>query len=156
MYGARYKHKSNLLTPDFGVSVGKPKYCIQIRSLFFQCLVFRVYQFLFLFLCPRLVSVIHSWTPPPPFIKQGVELSKILQKMGAGQIFPIKSEGLVKQEVLLIFILANLFQSYHSPSVWCTCLFCLFIPFLSVFFVFHRKNLILWNLINRYMISTSE
>ena len=151
MYGAQYK------TPDFGVSFGQSKYCIQIRSLFFQCLVFRVYQFLFLFLCPRLVSVIHSWThPPPPFIKEGVELSKILQKMGAGQIFPIKSEGLVKQEVLLIFILANLFQSYHSPSVWCTCLFCLFIPFLSVFFVFHGKNLILLNLINRYMIFTSE
>ena len=34
MYGARYKHKSNLFTPDFGVSVGQSKYCIQIKSLF--------------------------------------------------------------------------------------------------------------------------
>ena len=53
--------------------------------LFFQCLVFRV--FLFLFFCPRLVSVIHSYTyldPSPPFIKEGVELSKFLPKMGMG------------------------------------------------------------------------
>ena len=37
-----------------------------------------------------------------------------------------------------------------------TCVFCLFTPFLSVLFVFHRKNLVLLNLINRYIISTSE
>ena len=95
MYGARYKHTSNLLT-HFGVSVGQSKYCIQIRSLFFQCLVFRVYQFLFLFLCLRLVNVTHSWTPPSlPFTNEGVEQSKFLQKMGADWIFTIKREGLV-------------------------------------------------------------
>ena len=36
------------------------------------------------------------------------------------------------------------------------CLFCLFKLYLSVFFVFHRKNLVLLNLINRYVTATSE
>ena len=31
------------------------------------------------------------------------------------------------------------------------CLFCLFTPFLSVLFILRRKNLVLLNLINRYM-----
>ena len=41
-------------------------------------------------------------------------------------------------------------------TVWCLCVFCLFIPFLSVFFVFDKKNLVLLNLINRYVITASE
>ena len=34
--------------------------------------------------------------------------------------------------------------------------FCSFIPFLLVFFAFHRKDFILLNLIGRYMTSTSD
>ena len=36
------------------------------------------------------------------------------------------------------------------------CAFCSFVLFLSVFFVFHPKDLVLLNLISRYMSSTSE
>ena len=119
-------------------TVFKSKVC-----LLFQCLVFRLYQFLFLFLCPRLVSVIHSSTPPPPlFIKAGVELSKFLQKMGAGQVFPIKREGLVKQELSFIFVLTNLFQCYHSPSVWYASVFCLIIYTISISVSREELNLI--------------
>ena len=32
----------------------------------------------------------------------------------------------------------------------CVCVFCLFTPFLSVLFVFHRNNLLLQHLINRH------
>ena len=89
MYGAQYK------TPDFGVSFGQSKYYIQIRSLFFQCLVFRVYLFLFLFLCPRLVSVIHSWTPPP-FYKRGGGVVKNSAKNGGGLDFSHKKRRVGK------------------------------------------------------------
>ena len=95
-------------------------------------------------------------TPIPPFYKRGGGVVKISAKNGGGLDFYHKKGRVGKLEVSLIFILANLFQSHHSPSVWCTCVFCLFIPFLSVFFVFHGKNLSLMNLINRYMIATSE
>ena len=133
MYGARYKHKSNLLTPDFCVLVGQSKYYIQI-SLFFQCLVFRVYQFLFLFLCSRLVSVIHSWwTPPPlpPFYKGGGGVVKISAKDGGGlDLSPEK--GRVGKIKVTTYFGTNLFQCYHSPSVWCACVFFLFIYTISI------------------------
>ena len=48
------------------------------------------------------------------------------------------------------------FQCYLSLSVWCVCVFCLFTPFLSVLFVFHRKNFVLLHLMNRYETSTSD
>ena len=48
--------------------------------LFFQCLAFRVYKLLFVFLCPILVSFIHSCTPL--FIKEEMEFVKFLQKRG--------------------------------------------------------------------------
>ena len=35
------------------------------------------------------------------------------------------------------------------------CLFCLFTPFLSLLFVFHRKNLVLQHLINKYVTSVN-
>ena len=55
----------------------------------------------------------------------------------------------------LILILTNPFQSYLSLSeLWCV--FCLFTPYLSVFFVFHEKNLILLNVINRYVTCTKS
>ena len=56
--------------------------------LFFQCLVFRV--FLFLFLCPRLVSFIYSYTylnPSPSFDKGGDGVVKISAKNGGGLNF---------------------------------------------------------------------
>ena len=42
-----------------------------------------------------------------------------------------------------------------SLFVWCM-VFCSFLPFLSLFFVFHRKDLVLLNLISRCMTSTDE
>ena len=44
------------------------------------------------------------------------------------------------------------FQCYFSQSVWCVCVcvFCLFTPFLSALFVFHRKNLVFSHLMYRY------
>ena len=53
----------------------------------------------------------------------------------------------------LIFMPTNAFQFYLSLSE-CWCLFCLFTP--SEFFVFHRKKLILLNLINWYVTSASQ
>ena len=56
-----------------------------------------------------------------------------------------KKEGGVSR----IFILTNPFQCYLFRSVSClcvyvcVCVFCLFTPFLSELFVFHRKNLVL-------------
>ena len=70
-----------------------------------------------------------------------------------------KTDGVVltkRGEVSLIFILTNLFHFYLSLSVWCVffcvcvcvcvvyvCVFCLFISFVSVLFLFHRNNLVL-------------
>ena len=87
---------------------------------------------------------------------------KFLKKKKEVPIFPIKigrvgKIGVIsffKKGVSLIFILINPFQCYLSLSVWCV--FCLFTPFLSVLFVFHRKNLVLHHLINRYMTFASE
>ena len=36
------------------------------------------------------------------------------------------------------------------------CMFCSFTPFLTVFFVLHKNDLVLWNLISRYITSNSE
>ena len=87
-----------------------------------------------------------------------------------------KTDGVVltkRGEVPLIFILTNLFHFYLSLSVWCVffsvcvcvcvracvcvcvvyvCVFCLFMSFVSVLFLFHRNNLVLYHLINRYII----
>ena len=43
-----------------------------------------------------------------------------------------------------------------SKCLVCVCVFCLFTPFLLVFFVFHRKKLVLLHLIYRYTTFTSE
>ena len=43
-----------------------------------------------------------------------------------------------------------------SFCLCCVCVFCLFIPFLSAFYVFHRKDLVLLNLTSIYMTSTNE
>ena len=52
-------------------------------------------------------------------------------------------------------VTSNPFQPYLSRSEW-WCVFCLFTPYLSVFLVFLRKNLILLNLIDKYATSTSH
>ena len=70
---------------------------------------------------------------------------------GGGTDFSHKKGGVskvgwivLKKLVSLIFILTNPSQCYLSLSIWCyVCVFCLFTPFLSVLFVFHRMNLIL-------------
>ena len=55
----------------------------------------------------------------------------------------------------LIFIITSSFQSYFSLSE-CWCFVCMFTPYISELFVFHRKKLILLNLINWYVTSTSQ
>ena len=57
----------------------------------------------------------------------------------------------------LFFVLITsicLSQRSFTKQKWI--LLCLFTPLFSAFFVFPKKGLILWNLISRYMISTSE
>ena len=61
---------------------------------------------------------------------------------GGGSDFSHKNGGvdniagvvLIKEGVLLIFIITNPFECYLSLNVWCfyVCVFCLFAPFLSV------------------------
>ena len=67
-----------------------------------------------------------------------------------------------KDHVLLIFILTlsnitflTVFDVHVCVCVCvCVCVFCLFIY--TVFFALQRKNLVLLNLINRYVTSASE
>ena len=75
----------------------------------------------------------------------------------------VKTGGVVLKKaggVSFIFILTNPFQCYLSLSFWCVCMcvcmyVCgLFVYTTSVLTVFHRKNLVLQHLINRYMTST--
>ena len=56
----------------------------------------------------------------------------------------------LKKGVSLIFILTKSFQYYLLECLAGVYVFCLFTPFPSVVFVFHGKNLLLFNLINRY------
>ena len=58
--------------------------------------------------------------------------------------------------VSLIFTLTNPFQCYLSVCEVRLSKICLFIPFVPVFFVFHEKNFVLLNIIERYAASTSE
>ena len=55
----------------------------------------------------------------------------------------------------LILIITSISESYVSLSE-CWCLFCVFTPYLSEFFVFHIKTLILLNLSNWYATSTGQ
>ena len=102
----------------------------------------------------------HNWnSPSPPFVKwEGVSVFEIFAKRGGLDFSLEKSVGKIggslKKGVTLIFILGNPFYCYLSLSV--RCVFCLFTPFLSVLFVFNRKNLVLLHLINRYMTSTNK
>ena len=51
---------------------------------------------------------------------------------------------------ITVFKLTNPFQYYLSLSVSYACVLSLYTPFPLVFFAFHRKNLVLLNLILRY------
>ena len=68
------------------------------------------------------------------------------KKGGVGKIVGV----ILKKGGGITYFHTNPFQSYMSFSEPLVCAFCLFIPFLSLLFVFHRKNLALWHLINRY------
>ena len=57
----------------------------------------------------------------------------------------------MKKRALVIFILLNPFQFYLSMIAWGASVFYLLILFLLLFFVFQGKNLVLLNLINRYV-----
>ena len=61
-------------------------------------------------------------------------------KGGVGKI-----GGCFRKGGVITYFHINPFQCYLHLSVWCVC--CLFTPFLSVLFLFHRKNLVLQHLI---------
>ena len=65
-------------------------------------------------------------------LAQGVDFLKFSQK----------GKGVVLKREWVSLTLTNPFESYD------VCVFCSFIPFLLVFFVFHRKDLVSWNLIS--------
>ena len=72
------------------------------------------------------------------FCKNGERISDFSNKKGDR----FKTGGLLlkRGEVSLIFILTNPFQCYLSLSVWCVCMFCLFTPFLSIYFRFKERT----------------
>ena len=74
------------------------------------------------------------------FIKEGLNRVVVLEKVGSLSLILIKT---ITSESYL-----SLIESW--------CLFCVFTPYLSEFFVFHMKKLILLNLINWYVTSTSH
>ena len=98
----------------------------------------------------------HSPLAPPPPIPQ----KKKKGRGGGGQIFPKKEGSLVKlvscskNRVGYLYFHTNLFQCHLSRRV--VGVFYSFTRFLSVFFAFHRKDLVLLNLIGRYLISPSD
>ena len=89
--------------------------------------------------------------PPPPTLNQGgrFDFLKFSNKKGrAGKIGGILRNG----NLWLVLTLSKVI----FLSVYVLCLFPSFTPFLTVSFVFHRKNLVLLNLISRYMASTRK
>ena len=95
-----------------------------------------------------------------PLKRRKFEFSKFLKNKGV-QIFPIKKEGLVKQEVVLkkgvslIFMLASPLQCYLSLNV--RCVYVLFIYTISISITcVSQENLVLQHLINRYITFTSK
>ena len=102
----------------------------------------------------------------------GLSFQNFPKKGGRASDFPIKRKGLVKRggTLSLICILTNPFQSCLSLSeLGCVslsewgcvslsewgCVFSLFASYLLVF-VLHEKNVVLLNLIDRYVASTSQ
>ena len=141
------------------------KNCPNILRPYKAPLANKVFSFCILFpICNLILSTpfmsLHSWNLP--LYKRGVWFFEIYPKIG-GSDFPHKKGGvgkigwvvLIKGESLF-FILNGLSQWYLSLSDSYMYVFCLFTSFLSVFFVFHEKKLVLLNLINKYMASASE
>ena len=141
------------------------KNCPNILRPYKAPLANKVFSFCILFpICNLILSTpfmsLHSWNLP--LYKRGVWFFEIYPKIG-GSDFPHKKGGvgkigwvaLIKGESLF-FILNGLSQWYLSLSDSYMYVFCLFTSFLSVFFVFHKKKLVLLNLINKYMASASE
>ena len=141
------------------------KNCPNILRPYKAPLANKVFSFCILFpICNLILSTpfmsLHSWNLP--LYKRGVWFFEIYPKIG-GSDFPHKKGGvgkigwvvLIKGESLF-FILNGLSQWYLSLSDSYMYVFCLFTAFLSVFFVFHEKKLVLLNLINKYMASASE
>ena len=120
------------------------------------------------FLCPLTVNRILRFSNLTIIVAQnclkilrGVWVFEIFEERGGsggrGQIFPIKREfgkigggggwGVVlKKGVSLIFILTNPFWCYISECLvrlYVIYVCCLFTPFLSVLFMFPKKNLVL-------------
>ena len=97
--------------------------------------------------------------PPPTHPPLPPPTPEIFAKRWVFRFFPQglvkKGGGVLKGGGSLIFIQSNPFQCYLSLGVSCVC-FVYFTLVLLVLFVFHRKNLVLLNLIIRYMTSTSE
>ena len=92
--------------------------------------------------------------PPPPHTPKK-------KKWGGGGLILTKKEGSLvklvscsKNRVGYLYFHTNLFQCHLSRRV--VGVFYSFTRFLSVFFAFHRKDLVLLNLIGRYLISPSD
>ena len=67
-------------------------------------------------------------------------------KIGRGRGGVLKKGGITYSDTNEPFSVLS-----FSECLVCVCVFCLFTPFLSVLFLFYRKNLVLQHLINRYM-----
>ena len=100
----------------------------------------------------------------------GTPLGGCFREKKEVQVFPIERERLAKfgvgcegggvcsfkKGVSLIFILTLSSDIFPSKCLVWLHVFCLFTRFLPVLFVFHRKNLVLYYLINRCITFTSE
>ena len=83
----------------------------------------------------------HSWKPP--FLKGWFGFSKFSQKGGI-QIFHKKGRVPEIGWHPITYFYVNLPFPILSFSEIVVMFFCLFTPYLSVFFVFHGKNLVLY------------
>ena len=92
------------------------------------------------------LSFQNSPSPSPSNKKLwGLHVFLVKRKIWWNRVVGFKKVG----NVSLVLKKTSTFESYLSLSE-CWCLFCVFTPFLSEFFVFHMKTLILLSLINQY------
>ena len=82
------------------------------------------------------------WISFENFLKMG------LFNLASNNLLPVKRKKMEKN--------VWFFYAGNVSLRLLVCLFCLFTPFLSVLFVFHRKSLVLLYLINRYMTSDEQ
>ena len=106
-------------------------------------------------------NIVHSWNSPPLQRRGGIWTFKIFLKWGDSD-FTHKKEWLLKKVVSRKVGTLSLICIIGSPFQPCTylsehwCLFCMFTPYLSEFFMFRMKKLILFNVINWHVTSTSQ